>query len=76
MKVQLNSSCCTRRNKEQECYINTFAPGRFWEFLRKKRGNARGFAREFMWSGICYWPGQSLKWRSKSCSLHSKKLFW
>jgi len=27
-------------------------------------------------SGIRYRPGQSLKIRSKPCSLHSKKIFW
>ena len=58
------------------CSLNTFAPSRFWGFVRKKHRNAHGFAREFLRSGIRYRPGQSLKIRSKPCSLHSKKIFW
>ena len=41
----------------------------------KKRLNARGFAQEFLWSGMLYRPGKSLKRRGKSSSLHSKKFF-
>jgi len=43
--------------------------------FQKKHRNARGFAQEFLWSSICYRPGQSLKRHGKSCSLHSKKHF-
>jgi len=56
--------------------LNTFAPGYFWGFPRKKHWNACGFAQEFFRSGICYWPSQSLKRNGKSCSLHLKKIFW
>ena len=41
----------------------------------KKRLNACGFAREFLWSGMLYRPGKSLKRRAKFSSLHSKKTF-
>jgi len=44
----------------------------FGDFQEKKHLNARGFAREFLWSGILYRPGKSLKRRGKSSSLHSK----
>ena len=37
--------------------------------------NARGFAREFLRSGMLYRPDKSLKRRGKSFSLHSKKNF-
>ena len=47
----------------------------FGDFRKKKRLNARGFAQEFLRSGILYRPGKSLKRRSKSSSLHSKKIF-
>jgi len=43
--------------------------------LGKKRLNARGFAREFLRSGMLYRPGKSLKRHGKSSSLHSKKNF-
>jgi len=39
----------------------------------KKHLNARGFAREFLWSGMLYRPDKSLKRRGKSSSLHSNK---
>jgi len=55
--------------------VNTLAPGWFRGFSEKKRLNARGFAREFLWSGMLYRPGKSLKRRGKSSSLHSKKIF-
>jgi len=44
-------------------------------FRKKKRLNARGFAWGFLWSGMLYRPGKSLKRRGKSSSLHSKKIF-
>jgi len=37
--------------------------------------NTRGFARQFLWYGMLYRPGKSLKRRGKSSSLHSKKFF-
>jgi len=49
--------------------------GAFGDFRKKKRLNARGFAREFLQSGMLYRPGKSLKRRGKSSSLHSKKNF-
>jgi len=55
--------------------INIFAPGRFCGFRKKKHRNTRGFVREFLRSGICYRPGESLKRRGKSGSLHLKKCF-
>jgi len=55
--------------------FNTFAPVGFEDFWEKKYRNARGFAQEFLWSCICYRPGQGLKRRGKSCSLHLKKNF-
>jgi len=55
--------------------INTLAPGWFRRFLQKKRLNARGFAREFLRSGMLYRLGESLKRHGKSSSLHSKTNF-
>jgi len=43
--------------------------------LEKKHLKARGFAREFLRSGILYRPGKSLKKHGKSSSLHSKKIY-
>jgi len=51
------------------------APEWFWAFSEKKRINAHSFAREFLWSGMLYRPGKSLKRRDKSSSRHSKKIF-
>jgi len=53
--------------------INSLASG--WGFLKKKRLNTRGFAWEFLWSGMLYRPGESHIRRGKSSSLHSKKFF-
>jgi len=50
-------------------------PAAFGDFRKKKRLNARGFAREFLRSGMLYRPSKSLKRRGKSSSLHSKKFF-
>jgi len=36
----------------------------------KKHLNARGFVQEFLWSGMLYKPGKSLR-RDESSSLHS-----
>jgi len=53
----------------------TLASVRLRGFLEKKCLNTRGFAREFLRSGMLYRPGKSLKRRSKSSGLHSKKYF-
>jgi len=55
--------------------LNTLVSARIRGFSKKKRLNAFGFAREFLWSDMLYWPGKSLKRRGKSFSLHSKKNF-
>jgi len=52
----------------------------FWRPLgfrdfQKKRLKARGFAWEFLRSGMLYRPGKSLKRCGKSSSLHLKKIF-
>jgi len=49
--------------------FNTLASAKIQGFLEKKYLNARGFAREFLWSGMLYRPSKSLKRRSKSSSL-------
>jgi len=41
--------------------INTLVSARIREFSEKKRLNARGFAWEFLRSGMLYRPGKSLK---------------
>jgi len=46
----------------------------FWGFL-KKHLNARGFAREFLQSGKCYRPCQSVKRRGKSFLVSTQKKF-
>jgi len=58
-------------------FLNTLAPAwhGFGDFRKKKLLNTHGFAREFIWSDMLYTPGKSLKKRSKSSSLHSKKIF-
>ena len=55
--------------------LTLWRPLGFGDFRKKKRLNARGFAREFLWSGMLYRPGKSLKRRGKSSSLHSKNIF-
>ena len=55
--------------------INSFGVRLLSEIFGKKYLNARGFAWEFLWSGMLYRPGKSLKRRGKSSSLHSKKIF-
>jgi len=47
----------------------------FGDFQKKKRLNTRGFAWEFLRSGMLYIPDKSLKRRGKSSSLHLKKNF-
>ena len=55
--------------------INSWASVWFWGFLGKKHLNARGFAWEFLRTGMLYRPGKSLKRCGKSSSLHLKKNF-
>jgi len=55
--------------------VNTLASGCFRGFLEKKHLNARGFVWEYLRSCMGYGPGRSVKTRSKSCSLLSKKNF-
>jgi len=54
--------------------LTLWRPAAFGDFWKKTHLNARGFAREFLWSCMLYRPGKSLK-RRKSSSLHSKKKF-
>jgi len=54
--------------------INTWRPAAFGDFQKKHR-NACGFAWEFLRSCKYYRPGQSVKRRGKSSSLHLKKCF-
>jgi len=58
-----------------ERHMNTLASTRIRGFSEKKHLNARGFAREFLWSGMLYRSGKSLIRRGKSSSLHLKKIF-
>jgi len=44
--------------------------------LEKKHQNARAFAWELLHFCSGYRLGRSVKRRSKSSSLHSKKIFW
>jgi len=55
--------------------LTLWRPIGFGDFRKKSRLNAHGFAREFLWSGMLYRPGKSLKRRGKSSSLHLKKIF-
>jgi len=57
-------------------YLTLQRPTAFGDFWKKRRLNARGFAWEFLWSGMLYKPSKSLKIRGKSSSLHSKKKFF
>ena len=59
------------------CFLifHTLVSGRNREFSRQNSRIARGFAQEFFRSGKCYRPGQRLKRRGKSSSLHSKQFF-
>jgi len=55
-------------------HINSLPSARFRGFFEKKqRLNACGFAQEFLWSGMLYRPGKSLKRQGNSSSQHSKK---
>ena len=55
----------------QEMDLTLWRPAAFGDFWKKQRLNARGFAQEFLQSGMLYRPGKSLKTRGKSSSLHS-----
>jgi len=55
--------------------LTLWHPGSFVDFREKKRLNAHDLVREFLWSGMLYRPGKSLKRLSKSSSLHSKNKF-
>ena len=56
--------------------LNTLASVKIRGFSEKKqRLIARGFAREYLLSGMLYRPGKSLKRHGKSSSLHPKKFF-
>jgi len=55
--------------------VTLWRPRGFGDFWKKKRPNARGFAREFFRSGMLYRPSKSLKRHGKSSSLHLKKIF-
>jgi len=55
--------------------LTFWRPLGFGDIRKNKRLNARGFAREFLRSGMLYRPGKSLKRRGKSSSLHSKQNF-
>jgi len=54
--------------------LTLWHPAAFEDF-QKKRRSARSFAWEFLSSCKGYGPGQSIKRRGKSCSLHSIKIF-
>jgi len=60
---------------ERKSAFNSLASGWFLGFSKKKRLNARGFARKFLWSGMLYRPGRSLKRRGKSLVCTWKKIF-
>ena len=55
--------------------LNTLASGWFWGFRQKKHLNSPVFAQEYLRSCWGYGPVRSVKKRSKSSSLHSKKTF-
>jgi len=55
--------------------FNSLVSDWFRGFSKKKHLNACDFAQEFLRSGMLYRPGKSLKRRSKSSSLYSKKNF-
>jgi len=74
---QIISSLRLKRNCSLpgQSLLTLWRPAGFGDFRKKKRLNARGFAREFLRSGMLFRPGKSLKRCSKSSSLHSKKKF-
>jgi len=56
------------------CLITLWCPAAF-EDVRKKSLNACGFAWKYLYSYKGYGPGRGVKRRSKSSSMHSKKIF-
>jgi len=64
-------------SKLKACFfILVFSLASAWfRGFSEKNASARGFAREFLRSGMLYRPGKSLKRCGKSFSLHSKKNF-
>jgi len=54
--------------------FNTFAPGLIQAIHEKTAGSDVALGGNF--SDKHYRPGQKLKRIGKSCSLHSKKIFW
>ena len=48
-------------------------PFGFWDFRKKKHIKSLVFAQEYLRSCWAYGPGRSVKKRSKSSNLHSKK---
>ena len=77
-KFRLTPDCTTLQNLGTGAdlnLVNSLVSGCFRGFSEKKRLNARGLAREFLWSGKLYKPGKSLKRHGKASSLHSKKIF-
>jgi len=55
--------------------LTLWRPLGFGEFCKKKHLNARGYALEFLRSGMLYRSGKSLKRCGKSSSLHPNKKF-
>jgi len=55
--------------------FNSLASAKIRGFSKKKRLNTRGFAQEFLQSGMLYRPSKSLKKGDKSSSLYLKKIF-
>jgi len=68
------------KHKLQKCLVlwdslTLWCPAAFGDFQKKKRLNARGFARKYLRSCSGYGPGRNVKRRGKSSCLHSKKNF-
>ena len=75
-KMLTHYSCCLGAPLQAEySQIALWRSAAFGDFRKKNRLNARGFAREFLLSGMLYRPSKSLKKSGKSSSLHSKKIF-
>ena len=55
--------------------LTLWRPLGFGDLKKIKCLNACGFAQEFLRYGMLNRPGKSIKRRSKSSSLHSKKIF-
>jgi len=70
-----------QNSNHQFNFINTYGMLTLWrlaafgDFQKKTHLNARGFVWEYLRSCMGYRPGWSVKRRSKSSSLHSKKNF-